>query len=124
MESTLVLNGIFSEENVQRYHAIVPKGVKNLDVNVIGSKCCDYIMENWGDAEALCLELEKQFPQFVFALYFEQNDGLINHVFHAIARKNTRIKHRKTLQEMALTFHPHYRPNYEIDFDKKVITEL
>lgn len=123
MEST-VLNGIFSEENVQRYKAIVPKGVKNLDVNVIGSKCCDYIMENWGDAEALCLELEKQYPQFIFVLYFEQNDGLVNHVFHAIARKNTRIKYRKTLQEMALTFHPHYCPDYEIDFDEKMITEL
>ena len=119
-----VLNGILSEENLQRYQSITPKGIRDLDVNAINSKYCDYVMENWNDAEALCVELEKQFPQFMFVLYFEQNDGSINHVFHAIARKKTRIKHRKLLQEMALTFHPQYHPDYEIDFDEKVITEL
>lgn len=123
METT-VFNGIFSEENLQRYKSIIPKGVENLDVHAINSEYCNYIMENWADAEALCLELERQYPQFIFVLNFEQEKGIAYHVFHAIARKNTRMKHRKTLQEMALTFHPHYRPNYEIDFDKKVITEL
>ena len=123
MEET-VLNGIFSAENLKQYRRIIPIGITDIDIGVLNERHCDYVMKNWNDAETLCLELEKQYPQFMFVLYFDQNAGVVFHVFHAIARTHAHKKNRRKWQEMALTYDVSYHPDYEIDFKEQSITEL
>lgn len=135
MEEKL-FEGIFSEENLQKYGAIKPiesEKYKALQasnrsedekVEILTRKLLDFTRETWSDAEVFCIQLQKQFPKFFFVYYFEDRNDEIYLTFHAITKKDSLIQDRNLLQEKALVYEEASTHDFGINFDDQVIYKL